>query len=29
MKKSWRREPPKVRLGLDPDPEPEPQPQRV
>ena len=25
MKKSWRREPPKVRLGLDPDPEPEPQ----
>ena len=25
MKKSWRREPPKVRLGLDPDPDPEPQ----
>ena len=23
MKKSWRREPPKVRLGLDPDPEPQ------
>lgn len=25
MKKSWRREPPKVRLGLDPDSDPEPQ----
>jgi uncharacterized membrane protein YbhN (UPF0104 family) len=29
MKKSWRREPPKVRLGLDPDPDPDPEPQRV
>jgi uncharacterized protein (TIRG00374 family) len=27
MKKSWRREPPKARLGIDP--EPDPQPQRV
>ena len=25
MKKSWRREPPKVRLGIDPEPDPEPQ----